>query len=115
MAEKLDSATLGATATSAAGANPVMGASLAGGSKLAAGGNANQDVANMSFEQAREALGQVVARLEAGGEPLESALALWERGEALAAHCQVWLDGARERFESVTAGSTAGGFAAEPF
>jgi len=63
----------------------------------------DDDVAGLSFEQAREELNQVVARLEAGGEPLESALALWERGEALAAHCQVWLDGARARFESVTA------------
>jgi exodeoxyribonuclease VII small subunit len=62
----------------------------------------NADVAGLSFEQARDELTQVVARLEAGGEPLEGALALWERGEALAARCQQWLDGARVRLESVT-------------
>ena len=83
-------------------------------------GSANDDVAALTFEQAREELSQVVARLEAGGEPLEGALALWERGEALAAHCQVWLDGARARFEAITADSEPTGprpnnFDPEPF
>lgn len=55
------------------------------------------DVDSLSYEDARDELVQVVARLEAGGEPLEASLALWERGEALAARCQTWLDGARER------------------
>ncbi|WTM16229.1 exodeoxyribonuclease VII small subunit [Isoptericola halotolerans] len=55
------------------------------------------DVGTLTYEQARDELVQVVARLEAGGEPLEASLALWERGEALAARCQEWLDGARER------------------
>ncbi len=60
------------------------------------------DVAALSYEQARDELVQVVARLEAGGEPLEASLALWERGEALAARCQEWLDGARERLDAAT-------------
>ncbi len=55
------------------------------------------DPASLSYEQARDELLAVVQRLEAGGEPLETSLALWERGEALAARCQEWLDGARER------------------
>ncbi|MCP2263103.1 Exodeoxyribonuclease VII small subunit [Promicromonospora thailandica] len=66
------------------------------------------DVAGLSYEQARDELVQVVGRLEAGGEPLEASLALWERGEALAARCQEWLDGARERLaaaQQATAGS----------
>ncbi|MFL6238759.1 MAG: exodeoxyribonuclease VII small subunit [Actinomycetes bacterium] len=50
-----------------------------------------------SYEQARDELADVVRRLEAGGVPLEEALALWERGEQLAAICQTWLDGARAR------------------
>jgi exodeoxyribonuclease VII small subunit len=50
-----------------------------------------------SYEQARDELVEVVRRLEAGGLPLEEALALWERGEELAAICQTWLDGARDR------------------
>jgi exodeoxyribonuclease VII small subunit len=58
----------------------------------------------MTYEQARDELVQVVARLEAGGETLEGSLALWERGEALAARCQQWLDGARERLEAARRG-----------
>lgn len=63
----------------------------------------NADVAAMGYEQARDELVQVVARLEAGGEPLEASLALWERGEALAARCQEWLDGARARLDAARA------------
>lgn len=53
-----------------------------------------------TYEQARDELTDVVRRLEAGPETLEEALALWERGEALAAICQQWLDGARARLQS---------------
>jgi exodeoxyribonuclease VII small subunit len=56
-------------------------------------------VADLTYEQAREELVTVVARLEAGSESLEGSLALWERGEALAGRCQEWLDGARTRLE----------------
>ncbi|CAB4847663.1 unannotated protein [freshwater metagenome] len=55
---------------------------------------------NLSFEQARDELADVVARLEAGGTTLEDSLALWERGEALAALCQGWLDDARTRLDA---------------
>jgi exodeoxyribonuclease VII small subunit len=51
------------------------------------------------YEQAREELIEVVRRLEAGGTTLEESLTLWERGEKLAAICQTWLDGARERLD----------------
>jgi len=51
----------------------------------------------LSYEQARTELATVVERLEAGGTSLEDSLALWERGEELAAICQRWLDGARSR------------------
>ncbi len=67
---------------------------------------AEPDVASLSYEQARDELVQVVGRLEAGGEPLEASLALWERGEALAARCQEWLDGARERLATAQNAST---------
>jgi exodeoxyribonuclease VII small subunit len=52
---------------------------------------------DLSYEQARTELAAVVEKLEAGGTSLEESLALWERGEQLAAICQRWLDGARER------------------
>jgi exodeoxyribonuclease VII small subunit len=51
----------------------------------------------ISYEQAREELVEVVRKLEAGGTTLEESLALWERGEELASTCQQWLDGARKR------------------
>ena len=60
---------------------------------------------DLTYEQARDELVAVVARLEAGGETLEGSLALWERGEALAARCQDWLDGARQRLDAVRATS----------
>src|SRR5947209_8103950 len=49
------------------------------------------DIRGMSYEQARDALVAVVDRLERGGSTLEESLALWERGEALAARCETWL------------------------
>lgn len=58
------------------------------------------DVSSLSYEQARDELVDVVRRLETGGTGLEEALALWERGEALADRCQHWLDGARTRLDA---------------
>jgi len=66
---------------------------------------APRPVSELSFEQARDELVEIVAQLEAGGTPLEKSLALWERGEALATHCQEWLDGARERINKARADS----------
>jgi len=54
----------------------------------------------LSYEQAREELITIVQRLESGGVPLEESLALWERGEQLAAICQAWLDGAKAKIEA---------------
>ena len=54
----------------------------------------------LSYEQARDELVDIVRRLEAGSATLEESLALWERGEQLAATCQRWLDGARERLRA---------------
>lgn len=61
---------------------------------------ADEPDADLSYEEAREALIEVVRQLEAGGTTLEESLALWERGERLASTCQAWLDGARERLEA---------------
>ncbi|GAA2971192.1 exodeoxyribonuclease VII small subunit [Actinokineospora diospyrosa] len=55
------------------------------------------------YEQARDELATVVAKLEAGGLSLEESLALWERGEALAKICDRHLAGARERVENALA------------
>jgi exodeoxyribonuclease VII small subunit len=54
----------------------------------------------LSYEQAREELVTVVAKLEAGGASLEESLALWERGEELAKRCEEWLNGVQERLDA---------------
>lgn len=68
-----------------------------------AGMPGGSDVAALGYEQARDALAEVVSRLEAGGTTLEQSLALWERGEALAGRCEEWLAGARARLDAARA------------
>jgi len=65
---------------------------------------AGSDVDALGYERARAELVDTVRRLEQGGTTLEESLALWERGEQLAAACQRWLDGARKRLDTVVAG-----------
>ena len=77
------------------------GSSGSSASSAPSAGGANEDVASLSYERAREELVAVVQRLEAGSVPLEDSLALWERGEALAQRCQTWLDEARARLAAV--------------
>ena len=57
----------------------------------------------LTYEQARDELADVVKQLEAGGVTLEQSLALWERGEHLADVCQQWLDGARAKLAAARA------------
>ena len=61
------------------------------------------DVAGLSYEQARDALVDVVRRLESGAETLEESLALWERGERLARRCEEWLAGAQAKLDAAVA------------
>ncbi len=61
------------------------------------------DIADLSFEQARDELVRVVAELEQGAPTLEESLTLWTRGEALAARCEEWLLGAKRRLEAARA------------
>lgn len=48
-----------------------------------------------SYETARDELATTVATLESGGISLAETMALWKRGEELAAICQAHLDAAR--------------------
>lgn len=61
----------------------------------------------LSYEQARDELAIIVQRLESGGASLEESLALWERGERLAAICQAWLDGAKTKVDAAQAKEAA--------
>ncbi len=62
--------------------------------------NNNADIAEMSYEQARDELGKVLGELEQGSVTLEQSMTLWERGEALATRCEEWLSGARARLDA---------------
>lgn len=61
----------------------------------------NSAIDTLSYEQARDQLAEVVSTLETGGTSLEQALALWERGEALANRCEEWLRGAEQQLQKV--------------
>jgi|DEB19_MinimDraft_2_1074335.scaffolds.fasta_scaffold220694_1 exodeoxyribonuclease VII small subunit len=74
---------------------------------MSADKNPNADVAELSYEAARDELVQVVAQLEQGNVTLEASMALWERGEALAAQCEKWLSGARARLNAAIEGKKA--------
>ena len=57
----------------------------------------------LGYEEARDQLVEVIRTLEAGSVPLSESMALWERGEKLAAICQQWLDGARAKIDAARA------------
>jgi exodeoxyribonuclease VII small subunit len=59
-------------------------------------------VEDLTFEQALAELEGIVRALEAGGLSLEDSLALFERGQAVAAHCNAQLDGAELRIKQLT-------------
>jgi exodeoxyribonuclease VII small subunit len=54
-----------------------------------------------TFEQSMQELEEIVTRLEQGGLPLEETLALFERGQALAALCNEALDKAELRLQQL--------------
>ena len=54
-----------------------------------------------SFEDAQRELEQIVERLEHGQAPLDEAIALWERGEALYKLCLTKLDSAQGKIEEL--------------
>jgi exodeoxyribonuclease VII small subunit len=64
------------------------------------------DVATLTYEEARDELVRVVSELEQGAPTLEQSLALWERGEALARRCEEWLIGAKKRLDAARAASS---------
>ena len=59
------------------------------------------DINDLTYEQARDELISIVARLEGGQIGLEDSMSLWQRGEALATHCSTWLDGAEAQLTTL--------------
>jgi exodeoxyribonuclease VII small subunit len=64
---------------------------------------ADKPVAEMSFEEAMQALEAVVSQLEKGDVALEASIALYDRGAALKAHCAAKLKDAEEKVELIRA------------
>jgi exodeoxyribonuclease VII small subunit len=62
---------------------------------------ANEDIKAMSFEQALSALEKIVDDLERGDVPLDQSIKIYERGEALKAHCDRLLKAAEDRVEKI--------------
>ena len=61
----------------------------------------NDDIAAMSFEQALAALERIVDDLERGDVPLDQSIRIYERGEALKAHCEALLKAAEAKVEKI--------------
>jgi len=62
----------------------------------------NDDVKTLSFEAALQQLEEIVGKLESGRAPLAESIAIYERGEALKAHCETLLRTAEARIEKIT-------------
>ena len=60
------------------------------------------DIKSLSFEAALSELETIVAKLESGQAPLQESIAIYERGEALKAHCEKLLAAAEARIEKIT-------------
>jgi exodeoxyribonuclease VII small subunit len=62
-------------------------------------------VEELSFEAALKELESIVGRLEQGEVDLEDSIALYERGQALKAHCDGKLKAAEGRLEKIVLGA----------
>ena len=62
-------------------------------------------VDELSFEAALKELESIVSRLEQGQVDLEDSIALYERGQALKAHCDKKLKAAEGRLEKIVQGA----------
>ena len=59
-------------------------------------------IENLPFEAALVELDDIVGKLESGDLTLEASLTLFERGQALANHCNLLLEKASLRVEQLT-------------
>jgi exodeoxyribonuclease VII small subunit len=76
--------------------------------------NNHSDVKRLPFERAIEELESIVKRLEEGKVPLEESVAIYERGEALKAHCDRLLKAAEDKVEKIRLSRDGKPVGAEP-
>ena len=60
------------------------------------------DIKDFSFERSLKELESIVGRLERGDVELEESIVIYERGEALRAHCDKLLKQAEAKVEKLT-------------
>lgn len=75
---------------------------------------AEQDIKDMSFEQALAELEAIVEKMESGNVDLNSSIATYERGEKLKKHCETMLKEAEARVEKITLSSDGKATGTEP-
>lgn len=81
--------------------------------KSPTGNAAAEDQLPLTFEQAMEALESIVAKLESGDVPLETAIELFQEGMRLSSLCGQKLEQVERRIEMLVEGE--GGLARKPF
>ena len=59
------------------------------------------EIKQLTYEAAYQQLEALVAQMESGELPLEESVALYERGQKLAAHCQALLEAAELKIRLV--------------
>ena len=72
------------------------------------------DIKDMSFEQALKELETIVDRLERGDVELEASILIYERGEALKAHCEALLRKAEAKVEKIALNASGQPTGTEP-
>jgi len=60
-----------------------------------------KEITELSFEQAVAELERIVEQLERGDVALDTSIEIYERGEALKAHCEKLLSAAEKRIEKI--------------
>ncbi|MFD0670525.1 exodeoxyribonuclease VII small subunit [Cohnella sp. GCM10027633] len=81
--------------------------------KTTADNATTEEQASMTFEQAMESLESIVAKLESGDVPLETAIELFQEGMRLSGLCGQKLEQVERRIEMLVEGE--GGTQRKPF
>lgn len=75
----------------------------------------NGETQSLSYEKAYAELETIVDELESDSKTLEEALALYERGQALAQHCALLLERAELRVTQLSGSSAPDELLEDPF
>ena len=74
-----------------------------------------QDVSQLSFEEALKRLEEIVRTLEKGEAPLDQSIELYQEGDRLKRHCEARLKSAQARIEQIAFGADGQPAGVKPF